>query len=134
MIYLSTSAIGLYRQTHPTLLPPSREDKSKPLGAETKEDEDDQPHPGIEQSEHWIEVWHLLAGELDVGRVGECPDHAEQEVGDGQALALHLEILHHILLPGLRCARVEDDNTTQYHSSLNLLFYIFLNIFCFFNC
>ena len=90
--------------THPTLLLPPREDKSKSLGAEAKEDEYDQPHPGIEQSKHWIEVWHLLAWELDVGWVSECPDHAEQEVSDGQTLALHLEILHHILLPSLRCA------------------------------
>ena len=63
-----------------------------------------------------------MSWKFDVGRVGKGPDHAEQEVGDGQALTLHLEVLHHILLPGLRSAGVEDDNTTQYHPSLKVMF------------
>ena len=34
-------------------------------------------------------------------------------------LALHLQVLHHILLPGLRRARVEDDHTAQQHPRLH---------------
>ena len=64
---------------------------SEALAAESQEDEDDETHPGVEDGEDGIEVAKLLARELDVGRVGEQPDHHEQEVGDEETLALNLE-------------------------------------------
>ena len=100
-------------ETHHTLLLPPGENKSEPLGAEAEEDEDAETHPGVEESEDRIEVQRLLARELDVGRVGEAPDHDEEEVSDGESLALDLQVLHHVLLPGLRRARVEDNNKTE---------------------
>ena len=100
-------------ETHHALLLPPGENKSEPLGAQSEEDEDAETHPGVEESEDRIEVQRLLARELDVGRVGKAPDHDEEEVGDGEALALHLQVLHHVLLPGLGGARVENNNKAE---------------------
>ena len=115
-VQFSSVKVIIYRnklETYHALLLPPRENKSEPLGAQSEEEEDAETHPGVEESEDRIEVQSLLAGELDVGRVAEAPDHDEEEVGDGEALALDLQVLHHVLLPGLRRARVEDNNKTQ---------------------
>ena len=64
-----------------------------------KEDEDDETHPSVEQGEDRIEVAHLFVFELDVGGVGKEPDHDKEEVGDGEALALHLQVEKRQLVP-----------------------------------
>ena len=65
-------------------------DGPEALAADAEEDEDDHAHPGDEDGEGGVEVPHLLARELHVGGIGEGPHDHKQEVGDGQALSLHL--------------------------------------------